>query len=711
MPTIPSYTQTFGGSTIQPADVSYKQYSLSANLVLNWPSSFQDTANITAHIVEVNATAPALTVKMPSALEVSVGQDILFNNIGSNAFQVLDNAGGALITINPGVSQYLYLYDNTTAAGLWRILTLGGGSGGGTVTSVGIISDTPATLTVVSGSPVTGSGNIHLSVTNGGGGGGTVTSVGLNSLTPDIVVTVDTTNPITTSGTFSLNLGADLNQIINVGNGIVVHTGPGTWTNRSIIGDQNITIVNGNGIAANPQVTLNLNLINLVSASIGNLFLSGNTLANSASNQSINLFPNGTGAVQIANGSPLRFFNAANTFYDGFVAPTLAQNNTWTLPLTDGVANSFLSTDGSGTLSFQTVPSIYPSIVGKNLLRNGNFVLWQRGPTATVTNANVYVADRWNCASGAGTQATFSQQGFVVRGGSYLQDANGNPILQAQRVASNAGTGLIQVAQSLDNNDWSFFIGSPLTLTFQAECGANFSAASSQIFVKVVVGTGQSIFSVIGTGFTSPTNILNTTATLTTSFQQFSFTTSVIPNNATQLAVVFGYTPVGTAGANDWFAIKTCKLEVGNNFTGYEYRKFWADEDSLCWPFFTSTFLTNFKPTQNSNNLFVPPSGVSDSTYFQVTSANRASTGRNVVQVFFNEPMFAAIGLSFSRITIYNTNNTNGNIYDRDVGGDCSGPTFLYINESGFAFTCTGNAGTSVGNILSFAWAADGEMY
>ena len=77
-------------------------------------------------------------------------------------------------------------------------------------------------------------------------------------------------------------------------------------------------------------------------------------------------------------------------------------------------------------------------------------------------------------------------------------------------------------------------------------------------------GTDQNVIS----GFTSGTNIINTTDTLTTSWQQFTHTVTV-GSTVTQLAVNFIEVPTGTAGANDYFDITGVQLELGSVATAF----------------------------------------------------------------------------------------------------------------------------------------------
>lgn len=120
-----SYTRVFGGQTVDPADLSYQAYTLTASITLVWPFQATQDSNVAAAKIDVNPTLASLTVTMPDATVVSVGQDILANNTGANTFTLLDNTGGTIIAIPPGQQYYCYLIDNSTTQGSWRVVLFG----------------------------------------------------------------------------------------------------------------------------------------------------------------------------------------------------------------------------------------------------------------------------------------------------------------------------------------------------------------------------------------------------------------------------------------------------------------------------------------------------------------------------------------------------------------------------------------------------------
>lgn len=122
-----SYTNIFGGKPIQPADVSYRRIDLTEDVTLSWPSSYLDTENVVAKLMDVDPNAINHSIMMPSAKEVSVGETVIYKNIGANSFTVRDSIGGEIAFILSGEAFYIYLTDNATNAGVWGITQYGTG--------------------------------------------------------------------------------------------------------------------------------------------------------------------------------------------------------------------------------------------------------------------------------------------------------------------------------------------------------------------------------------------------------------------------------------------------------------------------------------------------------------------------------------------------------------------------------------------------------
>jgi hypothetical protein len=196
---------------------------------------------------------------------------------------------------------------------------------------------------------------------------------------------------------------------------------------------------------------------------------------------------------------------------------------------------------------------------GKNIVINGGFDIWQRGTSVSTTGA--FTADRWNTFTDGATR-TVSRQ---VTG-----DTTNLPFIQYagrfQRASGNTSTGRLLMGQSIESSNSIPLAGRTITFSFYARRGANYSSTSNSFSFYCASGTGtdQNIFS----GFTGAVDVINTTATLTTTWQRFT-ATGTVNATATQLGFYFGYTPTGTAGANDYFEITGVQLELGTTATTF----------------------------------------------------------------------------------------------------------------------------------------------
>lgn len=124
-----SFTNVFGGSTLQSADVAYRAVSLTANVSLVWPPLSTSATDFVARIMDVTPSAGSKTITMPPANQVSQGFDVIYANPSAFTYTVLDNAGNTLAAITANQYVYLYLTDNSTTAGVWKSFVYGVGTG------------------------------------------------------------------------------------------------------------------------------------------------------------------------------------------------------------------------------------------------------------------------------------------------------------------------------------------------------------------------------------------------------------------------------------------------------------------------------------------------------------------------------------------------------------------------------------------------------
>jgi len=116
-----SYVNPLTGQTISPSQVGYEALTISTSTVLNWPinSSYTTDTPTVAAIMQVTATAVGLDLLMPPANQVSTGQAVLIENVGTIPFTVTDNSGNTIIVVNSTLAQYVFLTDNSTINGIW----------------------------------------------------------------------------------------------------------------------------------------------------------------------------------------------------------------------------------------------------------------------------------------------------------------------------------------------------------------------------------------------------------------------------------------------------------------------------------------------------------------------------------------------------------------------------------------------------------------
>lgn len=122
-----SYQNVFGGTVVYPAEVSYRAVALNANTTLSWPTELATDTNVVSQIMDVTPASAGLSLIMPPANQVSVGETTLLFNVGASDFTVKDNAGNTLVSVAPGLAWQLYLTGNTTVAGAWRAVQYAAG--------------------------------------------------------------------------------------------------------------------------------------------------------------------------------------------------------------------------------------------------------------------------------------------------------------------------------------------------------------------------------------------------------------------------------------------------------------------------------------------------------------------------------------------------------------------------------------------------------
>ena len=254
-------------------------------------------------------------------------------------------------------------------------------------------------------------------------------------------------------------------------------------------------------------------------------------------------------------------------------------DTTGALVIQTGVTPTTAVTVGTDqSVTFAQAANLPNTFGFKNRIINGAMAINQRVSSLGTNNTWNYFVDRMWGFSGASTAATFSQISSTGLAG--FPNA-----ARVQRTAANTGTSAIYTGQIVESNNLQDLQGQAVSISFWARAGANYSSASNALSVFLRTGTtaDQGLTALI-TGWAGSSD-QSTTITLTTSFQKFTVTAFTVGATAQELSVFFGYTPVGTAGANDYFDITGVQLEKGSTATSFDYRPF-GTELALCQRYF-----------------------------------------------------------------------------------------------------------------------------
>jgi hypothetical protein len=211
-----------------------------------------------------------------------------------------------------------------------------------------------------------------------------------------------------------------------------------------------------------------------------------------------------------------------------------------------------------------TLPTPGNALIGGDATTN----LFQRATTgASVTTTFTYGGpDRFGYWSGTNTAMTVSRTTTAA-------DLPPSGFLAGFKMAKTSGqTGVVQVCmlQALESSNSYQFAGQTAELSFYATAGANFSAASSNITAYIVYGTGSdgaaaaAAFGINaggggGAGWTGQATATAAVIPISTTNARYA-AVATIPATAAQVAVALCFTPVGTAGTNDYVAFSGVQL-------------------------------------------------------------------------------------------------------------------------------------------------------
>jgi len=219
--------------------------------------------------------------------------------------------------------------------------------------------------------------------------------------------------------------------------------------------------------------------------------------------------------------------------------------------------------DITGTINLLQTNTL-SSQAGKNRVINGGMDIWQRGTSiSAAASTTPYTADRWQIKTNANQACTISRQAT----GDTTNLPNIQYCMRYQRNSGQTGTGTMYLANQFESIESIPFAGKAVTYSFYARKGSNYSPTSSILGVTLYGGTGTDQNIVTG-AYTGGTSISSNNATLTTTWQRFTYTATV-GATITELSLFFSIDMTGTAGTNDYFEVTGVQIELGSYATTF----------------------------------------------------------------------------------------------------------------------------------------------
>ena len=241
-----------------------------------------------------------------------------------------------------------------------------------------------------------------------------------------------------------------------------------------------------------------------------------------------------------------------------------------------------------------------PNTGTRNFIINGGLQIWERGTSfaSTGNGSNNYTADRFWVSHNNTSNLTVSQQDGTGAGIGVQYCA------RVQRNSGSSATNGIRFGTSLEATDVIRMRGEKLTLSYYARAGADYSPTSNALGLYLYTGTdvdpNPNTFA--GGSWNNTVGLVNTTSTLTTSWQRFTHTTAAVSSTANAIILQFNASETGTAGANDYFEMTGVQLEVGEQATPFEHRSV-GDELAKCQRYFLSTVASHQQYQSDAGNI------------------------------------------------------------------------------------------------------------
>ena len=321
---------------------------------------------------------------------------------------------------------------------------------------------------------------------------------------------------------------------------------------------------------------------------------------------------------------------------------------------------------------------------GKNKIINGDFGIWQRGTTLTyTTNAGAYIVDRFLLNFAGTFTGTVSQQIFTS-GAAPVSGYEGTYFCRVNRTGTTSVSPTFY--QRIENV--RTLAGQTVTFSFwaKADTARNVTLNYYQAF-----GSGGSSAATANVG----------TASLTTSWQRFSFT-FVMPSISGKTVGTDSWTtvyfdlPDSTAFTFDIWGMQ---LESGSTATAFQTASgSEAGELLLCQRYYTTSIPTGFTVTNFS--------GMNQGSSSAFGWCSTGSTNDIFTTIQYPVPMRSA-----PTFVIYSAGNrTAGSVRDAVTGSDIAVGNYSVQSGNNKGFNYMSGFTATAGRAYSFQWTASAEL-
>jgi len=277
-------------------------------------------------------------------------------------------------------------------------------------------------------------------------------------------------------------------------------------------------------------------------------------------------------------------------------------------------------------------PAAASPYVLKNRIINGNFDIWQRGTSFSVTaSTNIYTADRWRFV-GSGFTGTLTRQNFTAG----QTDVPNNPDYFARWDVTTNPSANIAFGQLIENVQT--LAGKTATVSFYFKSNATIAANTLQFRYRQVTG---------GTGGTN--NSVNI-GEITTSWQKFTFTVNIPSLSGATLGasnssyLAFEILSGSSHSSAFQLDIAQCQLEEGDTATPFENRMY-SQELAMCQRYYFKhtgvavgdRFAVGMgDTTSNINTIFALPTNMraTPSTSYDLINLRNGATDKTISSVF-----------------------------------------------------------------------------